>query len=313
MTDFAVKAQNISFHYGENRALDQVSFEVPKGIVFGFLGPNGSGKTTMIRLLLGLLEPKHGKAEVLGFDVHSQADQIRQRAGSLLEHSGLYDKLSAADNLEYYGRIYRLPPEKRERRIKDLLTHFQLWDRRDQPIKQLSRGMKQKVAIARALIHQPSIIFLDEPTAGLDPVAAASLREDIINLVEKEGASVFLNTHNLPEAEKLCAQVGVISAGKLLAAGTLEQLRAREGKSQLKVFGSGFEQPILDQLLATPQVISVEKQNQHIEINLTDPEKGSEIVRLLVEGGVVIEEVQKTKSSLEDLFLGLMEEDAHVH
>ena len=192
---------------------------MPRGIVFGFLGPNGSGKTTTIRLLLGLLEPTAGQARVLGFDLRTQADEIRARTGALLEHSGLYERLSAEDNLEFYGRVCRLPANVRRKRCEELLGNLGLWDRRKEPVGTWSRGMKQKLAIARTLLHRPTLIFLDEPTAGLDPVAAAALHDDLTALVAQEGVTVFLTTHNLAEAEKLCQQVGVINQGRLIASG----------------------------------------------------------------------------------------------
>ena len=184
------------------------------GIVFGFLGPNGAGKTTTIHLLLGLLEPTQGQASVLGFDTRTQADDIRARIGALLEFAGLYERMTAEDNLDFYGRIYHMPAPERRARIKELLIHLDLWDRRKDQVGKWSRGMKQKLAVARALFHHPPLIFLDEPTAGFDPVAAAALRNDLASLVARKGVTVFLTTHNLTEAEKLCAQVSINSPGQ---------------------------------------------------------------------------------------------------
>ena len=178
----AIRTEHLTCDFGAVRALDDVSLEVPAGIVFGFLGPNGSGKTTTIRLLLGLLEPTGGHAAVLGLDTHTQAAAVRARCGALLEHDGLYERLSAAENLDYYGRIWRIPGPVRAQRIRELLDHVGLWERRADRVGTWSRGMKQKLAVARALLHQPEVVFLDEPTASLDPVAAAALREDLARL-----------------------------------------------------------------------------------------------------------------------------------
>jgi len=219
MTETAIHTENLTRDFSTVRAVDRLSLEVPTGTTFGFLGPNGAGKTTAIRLLLGLLEPTAGWAEVLGFDTRTQADEIRARTGALLEHHGLYGRLSAEDNLEFYGRVWRLPRVERQARTRELLTHLGLWERRKEKVGTWSRGMKQKLALARALLHRPSLIFLDEPTAGLDPIAAAAVREDLAALAAREGVTVFLTTHNLSEAEKLCHQVGVIRQGKLLAVG----------------------------------------------------------------------------------------------
>ena len=311
MNEYAIRTEHLSCHFGTIRAVDDLSLEIPRGIVFGFLGPNGSGKTTTIRLLLGLLEPNQGQACVLGFDTQTHSEQIRNSSGALLEHSGLYERLSAQDNLEFYGRIYRLPRAKLEVRIKELLTHFGLWERRHERVGNWSRGMKQKVAIARALLHRPALIFLDEPTAGLDPVAAASLRDDIAALVQSGDVTVFLNTHNLPEAEKLCSRVGVIRNGRLLSMGTLEQLRSEEDRSRILITGSGFTEGILDQLRAEPIVKEVIQKNSHLEITLSDLGEVSSLLGFLIRAGAHVEEVQKNKASLEEVFLKLMEEESH--
>ena len=199
-----IRINHLTRDFGRVRAVDDLSLEVPAGIIFGFLGPNGSGKTTTIHLLLGLPEPTTGRAEVLGFDTNTQADEIRARAGALLEHDGLYEQMTAEDNLEFYGRVNRMPSVERQTRIKDLLTQMNVWDRRKERIGKWSRGMKQKLAVARDLMHHPRVLFLDEPTAGLDVVAAAALRDDLANLTAREGVTVFLSTHNMAEAEKLC-------------------------------------------------------------------------------------------------------------
>src|SRR5947199_522825 len=197
-----IRTEHLSRFFSTVKAVDDLTLEVPAGIVFGFLGPNGAGKTTTIHLLLGLLEPTRGQARVLGFDTRTQADAIRARSGALLEFAGLYERMSAQDNLDLYGRIYRMPSPERQARIKELLTHLDLWDRRRDLVGTWSRGMKQKLAVARALFHHPPLVFLDEPTAGLDPLAATALREDLAGLVAREGVTVFLTTHNLAEAEK---------------------------------------------------------------------------------------------------------------
>ena len=308
MSMYAIQTNQLSRSFGAIRAVDQLDFEVPNGIVFGFLGPNGSGKTTTIRLLLGLLEPTSGRAVVLGQDTLKGADQIRAQSGALLEHTGLYERLSAEDNLDFYGRIWRLPPGERKDRIRELLTNLGLWERRKETVGTWSRGMKQKLAVARVLLHQPKLIFLDEPTAGLDPLAAAALREDLENLVRMQGVTVFLTTHNLPEAEKLCQQVAVIREGRLLMTGAPDELRARTGRPRLEVVGRGITQAVIDGLRQRPEVAGVAQNNSHLEVELTGMPDTSPLVAYLVANGVEIEEVRKGKASLEDAFLSLMEE-----
>ena len=203
MTDLAIQTENLTYNFPNKVcALDTVSLKVPQGNIFGFLGSNGSGKTTTIHLLLGLLKATSGGAKVLGFDTNTQSREIRARTGVLLEHTGLYERLSAEDNLEYHGRIYRLPTKERHARIKELLTYLGLWERRYDKVGKWSRGMKQKLAVARALLHRPPLVFLDEPTAGLDPMAASALGDLLLELVNREGVTVFITTHHLAEAEK---------------------------------------------------------------------------------------------------------------
>ncbi len=277
--------------------------------MFGFLGPNGAGKTTMIRLLLGLLEPTGGRAQVLGLDTVKQADQIRHKAGALLEHAGLYERLTAEDNLEFYARAWRMPKADRQARIKELLEHINLWDRRKERLDTWSRGMKQKLTVARTLLHRPAIVFLDEPTAGFDPIAAAALREDLARLAQIESVTIFLTTHNLSEAEKLCSLVAVIKQGKLLTVGHPDELRRQSGTTRTEVLGRNFTDELITRLAERPEVACVAHQNGRLLIDLHEKGSIAPLVSFLVHQGVEIEEVRKDKASLEEAFLSLMEED----
>ena len=308
MTTYAIQTENLSRDFGSIRALENLSIEVPTGSVFGFLGPNGAGKTTTIRLLLGLLEPTQGGAQVVGFDTVRQADEIRTRSGALLEHNGLYERLSAENNLEFYGRVWRIPTSERQARIRELLTNLDLWERRKEPVANWSRGMKQKLAMARALFHRPSLLFLDEPTAGLDPSAAARLRDDLEKLVEIEGVTVFLNTHNLAEAERLCQQIGIIRHGKLVANGSPSELRARAGNPHLEIRGAGFTSDAIQELRSRKEVVSAKLHNNSLTIQLREAGETAPLVSILVRSGVQVEEVIKAQSSLEEVFLSLVNE-----
>lgn len=309
MNGTVIRTENLVRHFEAVHAVDGITFEVPAGIVFGFLGPNGSGKTTTIRLLLGLLEPTSGRAEVLGYDTRTQAAVIRQRSGALLENTGLYERLSAEDNLEFYARVYRLPAAERKTRIKGLLDGLGLWDRRSETVGGWSRGMKQKLAVARALLHRPALVFLDEPTAGLDPVAAAALRDDLEGLANQQGVTVFLTTHNLTEAEKLCARVAVIRQGKLLAVGSPDELRQRTSLPQLEVTGHNFTEMALSALRLRPEVASLEQANSRLTIRLRGEADTAQLVQFMVNQGIAVEEVYRSKASLEDVFLDLMEDE----
>jgi len=310
MLEYAIQTDGLSRSFGAVHAVEDVSIQIPAGTIFGFLGPNGSGKTTTIRLLLGLLEPTRGSATVLGFDSRSQASDIRQRTGALLEHPGLYERLSAQENLEFYARVWNLTPAERDTRVKELLTHLGLWDRRGDQVGKWSRGMKQKLAVARAMLHRPSLIFLDEPTAGLDPVASAALREDLSSLVAREGVTVFLTTHNLPEAESICDLVGVIRQGRLLTVDSPAHIRTHGGEQKVEFVGQGFTPAVLDALRLRPEVADVAASNGTLTLALRDDRPVAPLVRLLVEGGCDIEEVRKGAASLEQAFLALMERDA---
>jgi ABC-2 type transport system ATP-binding protein len=309
MAEYAIRTHHLSRTFGSVHAVDDLSLEVPAGMVFGFLGANGAGKTTTIHLLLGLLEPTAGQATVLGFDSRTQADQIRARTGALLEFNGLYERMSAEDNLDLYGRIYHLAAADRQARAKELLTHLGLWDRRKDQVGTWSRGMKQKLAVARALFHRPPLIFLDEPTSGFDPLAAATLRDDLATLVKRAGATVFLNTHNLAEAERLCALVGVIRQGKLLALGNPDELRFKQGGPQAEIVGRGFTNDLLARLSERPEVASAELRNGHLLLGLRGESEVGPLVSLIVRNGGEVEEVRKGAASLEDVFLTLMEEE----
>jgi ABC-2 type transport system ATP-binding protein len=314
MTETAIHLKDLTRHFAgvkseRVRAVDGLSLEVPSGTVFGFLGPNGAGKTTTIRLLLGLLEPTAGQAEVLGYDTRTQADQVRAHTGALLEHTGLYEQLSAEDNLEFYARAWRLPADQRRARIKDLLAHMGMWERRQEPVGKWSRGMKQKLALARALLPGPLLLLLDEPTAGLDVASAVAVREELVALAAREHVTIFVTTHNMAEAETICSQVAVIRQGKLVALGHPDELRARASGPRVQVFGRGFSEVVLSLLRRRPEVISVRQQNKHLAIDLRPETSLAPLVNLMVEAGAQVEEVRRDKASLEEVFLALTEEE----
>jgi ABC-2 type transport system ATP-binding protein len=302
-----IRTEGLTRVFGSVRAVDGLDLEVPAGTVFGFLGPNGAGKTTTIRLLLGLLEPTAGRATVHGFDTRDGGGGIRERSGALLEHHGLYERLSAEENLAFYARVWRIGGSARSDRLRELLQPLGLWDRRREPVGRWSRGMKQKLAVARALLHRPTLLFLDEPTAGLDPVAAASLRDELGALVQREGVTVFLTTHNLAEAERLCGRVAVIKQGRLRAVGHPDELKARSA-TRAEISGRGFSDAMLARLRSSPGVVRAELQNGRIVLELAESADTSPLVALIVQGGGLVEEVRKDKGSLEDVFLTLMEE-----
>ena len=308
MSQLAIQTIDLQRDFREIHAVDKINLNIPSGTVFGFLGPNGAGKTTTIRLLLGLLEPSGGQASVLGYDVRTQSGVIRENCGALLENHGLYERLTAEDNLDFYGRIWRINRVDRQTRIFDLLNKLGLWERRKEVVNEWSRGMKQKLAVARTLFHRPRLVFLDEPTAGLDPIAAASLREDLALLAETEGVTVFLTTHNMAEAEKLCHYIGVIRQGKLIACGTPLELKSLRGTPRIIVHGSGFSENLITELSSRAEILSASLRNGALQIDFAGG-KTADLISMLVARGVQIEEVRRDSATLEDVFLKLMEEE----
>ncbi len=302
-----IKTENLTRNFGSLCAVDNLTLTIQEGTIFGFLGPNGAGKTTTIRLLLGILEPTSGKAEVLGMDTKQQADQIRAATGVLLEHDGLYERLSAQDNLEFYARVWNMPPSVRDARVQELLSRFGLYDRRKEIVRTWSKGMKRKLALARAMLHKPTLLFLDEPTAGLDPIASAALREDLAALATQEGVTIFLTTHNLSEAEKLCDEIGVIAKGKIAAVGTLEELRTKTGKGTMRVeiVGKGFSEKLLHLLKMQKGVGNAHISNGTLIVEMQQTADVAPITSIVVSSGASVEEVHK--SNLEETFLEIME------
>lgn len=299
----AICVDTLSKEFGEVKALDNLSLEVPTGCIFGFLGPNGAGKTTTIRMLLGLLQPTAGTVKVLGYDSQTQSDQIRTNTGALLEHTGIYEQISAEDNLEFYGRAFGVPDKERKERIQALLTNMGLWERRADRAGSWSRGMKQKLALARTLLHKPRLVLLDEPTAGLDVRSAAAIREDLKQLAENQDVTIFLTSHNMEEVEKLCDQVAVIYSGKLVAQGTPEELKTRSGGYRVEITGRGFDTQVLSNIRNRPEITGLETSNGQLTIDLAVDIELSEIVSMLVSSGAQIEEVRRVKASLEEIFL----------
>jgi len=217
------------------RAVDHISFTVPQGQVFGFLGPNGAGKTTTIRMLTGLTRPTEGSAHVLGYDLATEITRIKKAIGVVPETSNLYDELSARDNLVFMGQLYGVPRRERGQRADTLLRRFRLWEKRDTPFAQLSKGMKRALTVAAALVHQPQLLFLDEPTTGLDVMSARNLRQMIMDLRDT-GVTVFLTTHYLEEAERLCDRIAILVKGHIVALDTLDGLKAAaQGTTAIEV------------------------------------------------------------------------------
>ncbi len=220
-----IESRELVKKYGEKIAVDGVSFEVASGEIFGFLGPNGAGKTTTIKMIVGLLKPTSGSVRVAGFDVQSEPLLAKASCGYVPDEPNLYPKLSGRELLRFVGSLYRLPPEQVRRRTDELLRLFELAQAGDDTIDSYSHGMQQKTALAAALVHDPRVLVLDEPTVGLDP-RSARLIKDLLRQMADRGAAIFLSTHILEIAERMCDRIGIINQGRLIAVGTMDQLRS---------------------------------------------------------------------------------------
>ena len=288
-------------------AVEDLDLEVREGEVFGFLGPNGAGKTTTLRLLCALIAPTSGTAEVAGFRLGAQDEQIRASVGILTEQPGLYERQSAEDNLLFFAALFGLSPKVAREQTERYLRLMGLWDRRTEAVATFSRGMKQKMAIARAAIHEPRIIFLDEPTTGLDPDAARTVREFIAQ-IRGEGRTVFLCTHNLDEADRLCDRIAFFRRS-VIRIDTPAHLRA-------ELYGHATEFRILPsprpEHLVTVQAVDgvtgAQLENGSIVVSSGDPFLvNPQVIRALVGAGAEVAYVTERKASLEDVYLRIVE------
>ncbi len=298
-----IQTENLTKRFGDILAVDRLTLSVEAGEVFGFLGPNGAGKTTTIRLLTALISPTSGHATVAGCEVGLEDGKIRRQVGILTESPGLYDRLSAERNLAFFARLYEV--EDVDGQVERYLRMLGLWDRRHEEAGIFSRGMRQKLAIARALLHEPQVLFLDEPTSSLDPEAARLVREFIVGL-KREGRTIFICTHNLDEADRLCDRIAVVNT-RLLALDTPSALR-RQLYERTVVFHLREAEPRFIRRLQTLSFVrSVREMDNKLVVALDDPEKHNPvIIRSLVEAGADIQFVGELRRTLEDVYLRLV-------
>lgn len=284
-------------------AVDDLTLEVQRGQVFGFLGPNGAGKTTTVRMLTGLIRPSSGSAQVAGFELGKQDTEIRRNVGILTESPGMYERLSAEKNLTIFANLYDVPDI--DKSVNKYLSMLGLWERRHDAVGSFSKGMRQKLAVARALIHEPQILFLDEPTSGLDPEAAKTVR-DFVEELKTEGRTIFMTTHNLDEAERLCDRVGIFQQ-RLLTLDSPANLRDKMYGRRV-VFHLRSLQPDWVNLVAgIPGTGEVEAVDNKLVVSLNDPEQSNpKIVNALVAAGAQIQFVGEIRHSLEQIYLEMV-------
>jgi len=304
-----VAAEGLTRRFGETIAVDQLSLHVHRGEVFGFLGSNGAGKTTTVRLLAGVLRADSGSAQVLGLDVATQSREIRGQIGVLTETPNLYESLTARANLLLYGDLYAVPEEVLPQRVEAILDRFGLADRADDLVGSYSKGMRQRLAIARALLHQPTLLFLDEPTASLDPAAARMVTDLIQELSTEEGRTVFMCTHNLDEAQRLCDRVGVIDHGRLLAVGAPRELeRQLWQRTGVEIDLHGQPSPEVNAVLeGMSAVLSQSMDGDRLLLELDDQESIPEVVAAISAAGGRIFGVRAREHTLEEIYFEIQD------
>jgi len=309
MTTTIISSENLTRRFGDNIAVNDLNLEVRSGEVFGFLGHNGAGKTTTVRLLNGVLEPHGGKMRVLGLDPIKDGPTLRARTGVLTESASLDNRLTARDNLHIYADLFGVPREKVVSRAVELLEFFELSEHADARVATYSTGMRQRLALARTLLHNPELLFLDEPTAGLDPVAAHHVNQLIENLSREQGRTVFLCTHNLVEAQKLCDRVAVMEHGRLVAQGTPAELAHQFFKRldvQIETAPEQIDSAL--EILSNASSLTLglpRRTNGSLTLTVTGREAIPDLMKLLVNQGIRVYRLAANEPSLEDVYFAL--------
>ncbi len=305
-----IETENLTKKFGDLTAVENVSLQVNDGEVFGFLGPNGAGKTTTIRMLCCLISKTSGSARVGGYEIGDKNDslKIRKLIGLVPDNVGLSEHLTAYENLDFYGRIYDCTNAQRKENIKRFLEMLGIWEKRDVLVGTFSKGMKQKLAIARALIHEPEILFMDEPTANLDPESAKTVRDFILEL-KKEKRTIFLNTHNLDEAQRICDRIAILNT-KLMATGTPQELEQSVSGKKTVIVLEQVNDAILNALKKL-SLKSLTSDGNTITFDVIDPNKENwVVVEAIVMAGGHVGSVNVVGSTLENTYLKLVRESA---
>jgi len=306
LVEAVITLDNVTKILANRQILKNISFVVEPGDIFGYLGPNGAGKTTTIRVILGLFKPDSGKASILGEDV--SRDEARAEVGFVLEADGLYDNLTAHENLDYYCQIYGVPQAQRKEKMEEMLRLVELSDRVSDKVKTYSKGMRQKLALARAMVHEPELLIMDEPTAGVDPTGQIEVRQIILNLAQR-GKTVFLSSHNLDEVQRICNRIALIDKGEIKLYGELEKLRSEMGRREVVIdtaIRTTEQAEVLDGILvelkSLPYVVSCRREAQKLHLQLDGRGDVSEIVAMLSQKKLGVEEVRKGEISLEEIY-----------
>ena len=300
----AIEIRNLTKRFNGLTAVDSISFSIAKGEIVGLLGPNGAGKTTTLSMLATMLAPTSGTAVVNGIDVEKDPDGVRRSIGIVFQDQSLDEELTARENMDFHGRLYRIPAGEREKRIEELLRLVELYDRRDDIVKTFSGGMRRRLEIARGLLHHPDVLFLDEPTLGLDPQTRNHLWNYIATLAKEKGITIILTTHYMDEADRLCNRVAIIDRGRIIAMDTPENLKNQLGGDLVTIRSPDLA--AVASALAGPWVLRTDVRPDEVVVSVRNAEQCvSTIVTLLNDRKVPIASVAIHKPTLEDVFLSL--------
>lgn len=303
-----IETEGLTKKFKDFTAVDHIKLEVKKGDIFGFLGPNGAGKTTTIRMLTTILTPSSGTATVCGHDILKEPISVRSKIGLMPESPGFYQNMSGFDILMFYAEFYGIPKAERKRKATELMETMGLSDFMKKKVKTYSHGMRKRVALAQALINDPELLILDEPTGGLDPRGTHSFRMMIKDLRNK-GMTIFLSSHILPEVQQLCNKVGIINKGHIVAVDTIENLTSKivtKGNRNVFVTGEGITQPMLGEIQKLQGIVSIQPYETGVNFIVdTQVDVAPEINRIMVLGGARIRSIYLSEPSLEDVFLSL--------
>ena len=309
MTENIIEIKNLTKKFGDFIAVDNLSLDIKKNEIFGFLGPNGAGKSTTIRMLCTLSKPTSGSAQIAGYDVMRDAAEVRKKIGLVAEKMIMYDTLTSAENLRFFGKLYRIPKQKLEGRIDELLELVDMQKWKHTQIDKFSTGMKQRINVIRALLPEPEIIFMDEPTLGLDPQTTYSIR-DITREINKSGVTVILTTHAMVEAEALSDRVAIIDHGKIAALDTPQNLKNLIVKSDVSVFGveiTNLTPKLIEKINSLDLVVAVAQQDVHkLKISANGTDALNQIIDIIRhEGGDIASISKSNEPTLEDVFLAV--------
>ena len=311
MENNIIEVKNVTKVLGDRTVLSDINFQVPRGSTFGILGPNGSGKTTLLRILLGLIIPDSGEVTVMGQNPLTMTRKVKNGYGFVLEDHGLNERLTAFQNLDFFGQIYGLAYAERKSRILELLNKVDLSSYEKKPVGTFSKGMKQRLSLARALIHDPKVLFLDEPTSNLDPEGIVFIRNLILGFTKEEGLTVFISSHDLDEVERICTKIAILKQGSILLQGAIIDLLRSSNQTTVEIKLQEIKAlPELTNLLSSLSFVTHFKiENDIAFVELIDDPSRSTLFNVLAQNNIPIHEITQKNNSLEEIYISIVKEE----